>query len=307
MRNAFESFALLALLLIALALLVLRIWSKKIRRALLGPTLGDLAEDWPRLDALLTPPLVYGLRRGHLPLDLQTLMNFVLVDRLSPVICNLLAAYGLRTHRFDLGEDNETESVEQAPCLTEQVLRTGLHACVYVQNAGRHPQSTDYPDLLLALFANPAAERALHAVGLTRLKVKYYLAHRKALPADPSEEIETDTHESEMIWVRIHNDDFSPMELVMNVLQEAFAYEPDEAKKLMMAVHCGEIISLGPFTREEGRMRVEKGIRLARAAGEPLLLSLASTPATAPQDATAKHASDSARNPFAPPSSLLDG
>lgn len=301
MRTAFESFALVALSLIALALLIRRIWSKEIRRALLGPTLGALAEDWPRLEALLTPPLVYGLRQGRLPLDLQTLMDFVLVDRPSPVVRDLLAAYGLRVPRFDLGEENETAAVEQAPCLTEQVLKTGLHACIYAQNAGRHPQSTDYPDLLLALFASPTAERALHAVGFTRLKVKYFLAHRKAMPADPSEEIETDTHESELIWVRIHNDDFSPMELVTRILQEEFSFDPDEAKRLMTDVHCGEIISLGPFTREEGRMRVEKSIRLARAAEAPLLLSLASSPASVSTQSPVRSA-----NPYAPPSSLLD-
>jgi ATP-dependent Clp protease adapter protein ClpS len=58
------------------------------------------------------------------------------------------------------------------------------------------------------------------------------------------------------------------------VLQEVFSKDGSEAKKMMMAVHCGEIVSFGPFTREEGQMRAEKVIRIARAAGEPYCFRL---------------------------------
>ncbi|MCA9665352.1 MAG: ATP-dependent Clp protease adaptor ClpS [Myxococcales bacterium] len=74
--------------------------------------------------------------------------------------------------------------------------------------------------------------------------------------------------------VLLHNDDFTPMELVVNVLCEVFGYAQQAAIDKMMAVHNGPPAAVGCYDAEEAERKLGEATDRARAAGFPLRFSL---------------------------------
>lgn len=74
------------------------------------------------------------------------------------------------------------------------------------------------------------------------------------------------------MWkVLIHNDDFTPMEFVTEVLKHVFHKSHDEAVALMLTVHHTGRGNVGLYTKEVAATKALQVRLLAEANGHPLL------------------------------------
>lgn len=74
--------------------------------------------------------------------------------------------------------------------------------------------------------------------------------------------------------VLMHNDDYTTMEFVVDVLQEIFHKSSTEAEKIMLTIHFQGIGHCGVFPYAVAESKVERARLKARKAGFPLRCSL---------------------------------
>ena len=74
--------------------------------------------------------------------------------------------------------------------------------------------------------------------------------------------------------VLLHNDDYTTMEFVVEVLVSIFRKTPDEAMAIMLAVHEQGLGSCGVYTEEVAETKVGQVHDRARKAGFPLRCSM---------------------------------
>jgi ATP-dependent Clp protease adaptor protein ClpS len=74
--------------------------------------------------------------------------------------------------------------------------------------------------------------------------------------------------------VLLHNDDYTTMQFVLEVLQGIFLKSPAEAFRIMMQVHTNGIGTCGAYPHEIAETKVALVHEQARAAGYPLRASL---------------------------------
>jgi ATP-dependent Clp protease adaptor protein ClpS len=74
--------------------------------------------------------------------------------------------------------------------------------------------------------------------------------------------------------VLLHNDDFTSMEFVVEVLVEHFDKSATEATRVMLQVHHLGVGVAGVYTRDEAETRIERVTQAAQDAGYPLLLTM---------------------------------
>ena len=74
--------------------------------------------------------------------------------------------------------------------------------------------------------------------------------------------------------VLLHNDDFTPMEFVVVILQTIFNHGENDAVRLMLDVHRKGIGLAGVYTFEVAEMKVDKVTSLAQANEFPLLCTM---------------------------------
>lgn len=70
--------------------------------------------------------------------------------------------------------------------------------------------------------------------------------------------------------VLLHNDDFTPMEFVIFILENFFQKNPDEAQKIMLNVHNNGVGIAGVYTLEIAEMKVQQVTQIARKNQYPL-------------------------------------
>ena len=73
--------------------------------------------------------------------------------------------------------------------------------------------------------------------------------------------------------VVFHNDDFTPMEFVVQVLQGLFHKSKAEASRVMLTVHTEGSGIAGVFSREIAETKSAQTIKFARKEGFPLLVT----------------------------------
>ena len=73
--------------------------------------------------------------------------------------------------------------------------------------------------------------------------------------------------------VLLHNDDFTTMDFVVQVLVEQFHKSPAEATHVMLQVHHKGVGVAGVYPADVAETKVAEVTREARAAGMPLLLT----------------------------------
>ena len=70
--------------------------------------------------------------------------------------------------------------------------------------------------------------------------------------------------------VLIHNDDVTPMDFVVQVLQAVFDMLFDRAESVMLTAHHKGVAYIATYPKEEAQSLVARAHNLARAAGYPL-------------------------------------
>ncbi len=74
--------------------------------------------------------------------------------------------------------------------------------------------------------------------------------------------------------VLLHNDDFTPMEFVVSLLETVFQRSESEALAIMLHAHTTGMAVAGVYTFEIAEAKVEKVTALAQESGFPLLCTL---------------------------------
>ena len=74
--------------------------------------------------------------------------------------------------------------------------------------------------------------------------------------------------------VILHNDDYTPMEFVVYVLQVFFGFDGDKAQQIMLAVHTHGKGVCGIFTKEVAETKSAQVVSYARENGHPLICSV---------------------------------
>lgn len=77
-----------------------------------------------------------------------------------------------------------------------------------------------------------------------------------------------------MYQVLLHNDDYTTMDFVVEILQEVFRKSPVEATSIMLNVHKNGIGVCGTYTKEIAETKVNEVHSRARKAGYPLRASM---------------------------------
>jgi len=70
------------------------------------------------------------------------------------------------------------------------------------------------------------------------------------------------------------NDDYTPMEFVIRILEDIFHKSSAEATRLMLTVHRQGASVIGTYSREIAITKRDKSIRFARENGFPLVLEV---------------------------------
>lgn len=83
-----------------------------------------------------------------------------------------------------------------------------------------------------------------------------------------------ETKEPRMYRVLLHNDDYTTMEFVVEVLMYVFNKSPETATKIMLDVHQKGMGVCGVYTHEIAETKVDTVHNLARESGFPLRCSM---------------------------------
>lgn len=87
-------------------------------------------------------------------------------------------------------------------------------------------------------------------------------------------ETRDETQHPPMYRVLLHNDDYTTMEFVVEILMYIFNKSPETAAKIMMNVHQKGVGVCGVYTHEIAETKVNAVHNLARESGFPLRCSM---------------------------------
>ncbi|MBP8645811.1 MAG: ATP-dependent Clp protease adapter ClpS [Syntrophobacteraceae bacterium] len=91
---------------------------------------------------------------------------------------------------------------------------------------------------------------------------------------DLESKVEEDLQEPPMYRVLLHNDDYTTMEFVVEVLRQVFHKPPAEATRIMLLVHRSGTGLCGVYTEEIAETKVALVRHLAEKNGYPLQCSM---------------------------------
>jgi ATP-dependent Clp protease adaptor protein ClpS len=97
-----------------------------------------------------------------------------------------------------------------------------------------------------------------------------YPDFREELESRVSDELE----EPPLYRVLLHNDNYTTMEFVVEILRKVFHKSPAEATRIMLLVHTNGVGECGVFTAEIAETKVEMVHHLAKKHGFPLQCSM---------------------------------
>ena len=94
--------------------------------------------------------------------------------------------------------------------------------------------------------------------------------HRPEIEEDVISEIRDETDEPPMYKVLLHNDDYTTMEFVIEILILVFRKSPEDSVEIMMNVHHKGVGVCGVYTYEMSETKVNNVHALASQYGFPL-------------------------------------
>ena len=97
-------------------------------------------------------------------------------------------------------------------------------------------------------------------------------------PSDPSKELDRDvatksrpkSKRPPRFKVLLYNDDYTPMEFVVEVLEKVFSKSPSAATQIMLQIHRGGMGVGGVYVLEVAETKAAAVMRLAEERGYPL-------------------------------------
>ena len=115
-----------------------------------------------------------------------------------------------------------------------------------------------------------------------RLKVSFLFGsaeNEQSSPVDQTTAVIVPEHKEEiekppMYKVLLLNDDYTPMEFVVAVLQAVFSFSPERAFDLMLTVHNKGVGVAGVFIHEIAETKANQVMRLAQEHGHPLMCTI---------------------------------
>ena len=97
---------------------------------------------------------------------------------------------------------------------------------------------------------------------------------RQQTEENVSAEVRDETREPPLYRVLLHNDDYTTMEFVVEILMYVFNKSPESAAKIMLNVHHKGIGVCGSYPHEIAETKVDTVHDLARESGYPLRCSM---------------------------------
>jgi ATP-dependent Clp protease adaptor protein ClpS len=89
--------------------------------------------------------------------------------------------------------------------------------------------------------------------------------------AEPKAKVKPRLERPKLHRVLLHNDDYTPMEFVVAVLQHVFHKSESDAHTIMFHAHTKGYAVAGVYTREIAETKVDETMKLATEAHVPLL------------------------------------
>jgi ATP-dependent Clp protease adapter protein ClpS len=199
----------------------------------------------------------------------------------------VLASMPHSNDMLDPDESDDTlDSDESEEALDPDEMIPVEHFQVVLQRAIAHARSSESEevnsaDVLVAMLVGPVGN-LLNEHGLTRYDATTFICHGitkdeqaklrrgdvvrrpgpQALPGDATG--------SSMSRVQLLNDNYTPMDFVVHVLEEFFELEHEDAERVMLEIHHKGAGACGSFTREEAEARAARVMDLARQHQHPL-------------------------------------
>jgi ATP-dependent Clp protease adaptor protein ClpS len=91
---------------------------------------------------------------------------------------------------------------------------------------------------------------------------------------DPKTKTRKKVGKPQLYKVLLHNDDYTTMEFVVEVLKTVFHHPQQQAMRIMLHVHHNGVGLAGTYPREIAETKAEKAMSLARASEFPLLVTV---------------------------------
>ncbi len=85
---------------------------------------------------------------------------------------------------------------------------------------------------------------------------------------------QTEDDQEDLVKVIIHNDDVTPMDFVVIILQRIFQLSPLEAEHVMITAHLNGLALVATLPLSEAKKRVGKAHFAAQLEGYPLLFTI---------------------------------
>lgn len=95
-----------------------------------------------------------------------------------------------------------------------------------------------------------------------------------SLQGETREKIRSDIREPRHYRVIMHNDDFTSMEFVVEILITIFHKNEVEAEQLMMTVHRSQRAAVGTYPYDIAVTKVQAALKQAREEGFPFRLTV---------------------------------
>jgi ATP-dependent Clp protease adapter protein ClpS len=224
-----------------------------------------------RLETVVQLAAAEAARRGHRHVTLEhTLWAMVKADESRAI----MAACGADTDELARELDEYLELME-ASARGKTPKADEPHREVLARAARRASvgglTELDVGDFLVAMLAHARetyASMLLYAAGVTRLDVLRATSHGLR-------DLNATAPAAERLAVLLHNDHFTTMEFVVQVLRDVFGHDEARATELMLRVHREGVAVATVLPAREAIERAERVHELAEEAEFPLRVSLA--------------------------------
>lgn len=230
----------------------------------------------PRLRQLIDPIHVWAKTENIKQINLEVFIYYLLNCSGNTQILSLLSAYNVIVEKIlDLDQIKGQHALTEGKITTtsDEVQRIMSHGCSINQGGGGTPNELSYLTLFIALLREQRAADILKEHQLDWLKAAYYIGNGNPLP-DLEIELSAYDNVSGDVWIKIDNDKFSTMELVVDVLKNCFELSHENAIEKMLEIHKEGHQWFGPYSSVTAINIYKNSVTAARRNDCPLCVSL---------------------------------